>query len=291
MNVRIWGLVVAAAAAALVALMIVGGSWYTIDEGERGVILRTGAIIGTAGPGLHFKIPLIDTVAKISVQAHARIYERMPAYSRDQQPADLAVSVNYRLPVDQVGEIYASYGSEDGLVTRLLDRRVYEQVKNVFGQFNAVTAIQERTRLNREMEEAIRSDVKGPVIIESFQIENIDFSDAYEQSIEARMLAEVEVQKIRQNAEREKVQAEITVIKANAAADAVRAEAQAQADAIRLRGDAEASAIEARGRALRDNPALISLVQAERWNGTLPQMMIPGAAVPFLNVQPTQEAR
>src|SRR5215218_5893004 len=85
----------------------------------------------------------------------------------------------------------------------------------------------------------------------------------------------------RQNAEREKVQAQITVTKASAEADATRAKAQAGADATRVRGDAEASAIRARAAALADNPALVSLVQAERWDGHLPQTMVPGGAMPM----------
>ena len=60
-----------------------------------------------------------------------------------------------------------------------------------------------------------------------------------------RMQAEVEVQKLHQNAEREKVQAQITVTQASAQADAVRAQAQAEAEAILLRGEAEAKAIRA----------------------------------------------
>ena len=56
------------AVVALIVLMIVGGSFYTIDQGERGVILRTGKVVGTAQPGLGFKIPFIDEVVKISVQ-------------------------------------------------------------------------------------------------------------------------------------------------------------------------------------------------------------------------------
>ena len=47
---------------------IILGSWYTIDQTERGVLLRTGAVIGTAQPGLGFKVPLIDTVEKVSVK-------------------------------------------------------------------------------------------------------------------------------------------------------------------------------------------------------------------------------
>ena len=60
--------------------------------------------------------------------------------------------------------------------------------------------------------------------------------DAYEKSIDQRMLAEIEVRKLRQNAKREKVQAEIVVTQVKAKADAIRAEAQAaQADAIKFR--------------------------------------------------------
>jgi regulator of protease activity HflC (stomatin/prohibitin superfamily) len=114
------------------------------------------------------------------------------------------------------------------------------------------------------------------------QVEDIKFSPAYEKSIEDRMLAEVEVLKLRQNAEREKVQAQITVTKAAAEADATLAKARASADATRLRGDAEASAIRARGAALADNPTLVSLVQAERWDGHLPQTMVPGGAMPMI---------
>jgi regulator of protease activity HflC (stomatin/prohibitin superfamily) len=88
------------------------------------------------------------------------------------------------------------------------------------------------------------------------------------------MLAEVEVQKVQQNAQREKVQAEIAVI-----------QAKAEADAVKLKGDAEAHAINARGKALRDNPSLVELVQAEKWNGVLPTTMVPGQTVPFINVK------
>jgi len=264
-----------AVVAGLIALTVVGGSVYTVDQGERGVILRNGAVVGTAEPGLGFKLPIVDSVREINVQTQARVYEKVMVYSRDQQNANLQVSVNYRLATDQVEKIYSEFGGQDGIVSRLLDRQVPEEVKNVFGKFNAVTAIQERARLGMEIQEAIqKAATNSMMIVESVQVENIDFSDAYEKSIEQRMLAEVEVQKVQQNAEREKVQAEILVI-----------QAKAQADAVKLQGDAEAHAINARGRALRDNPALIELVQAEKWDGKLPTTMVPGQTVPFINVK------
>jgi regulator of protease activity HflC (stomatin/prohibitin superfamily) len=249
-------------------------------------MLRNGAVEGTAEPGLGFKVPFIDSVVEISVQSKAQMYENVMAYSRDQQTATLAMSVNFRLPPDQVQAIYSEYGGQEGIVTRLLDRQVLEEVKNVFGRFNAVTAIQERERLAAEVQMAIQKAVVGPIIVDSVQIENIDFSSAYEESIEQRMLAEVEVQKVKQNAEREKVTAEITVIQAQAAADSQLAQATANAAAIRMQGEAEAAAISAKAEALKGNAALIALTQAERWDGKLPTTMIPGSTVPFLDVAP-----
>jgi regulator of protease activity HflC (stomatin/prohibitin superfamily) len=273
-----------AVVAGLVALTVLGGSWYTVDQGERGVILRNGAITGTADPGLGFKFPIVDRVVRITTQTQSKIYTDVATYSRDQQPAVLVLSVTYQLPEDRVAEIYAQYGGEAGLVNRLIDRQVNEAIRTVFGRFNAVEAVQQRERLAMEFRTAVQDAVMGPVVIVGTQIENIDFSDAYEASIEQRMLAEVEVQRIQQNAEREKVQAEIRVIQAQAEAEARVAQATAEAEAITLTGEAEASAIRARGAALRDNPSLIELVQAERWNGILPTTMVPGQTVPFLNV-------
>jgi regulator of protease activity HflC (stomatin/prohibitin superfamily) len=268
----------------LVALTVLGGSWYTVGEGYRGVQLRNGAVVGTAEPGLGFKMPIIDSVVDISVQSQARAYENVQTYSKDQQTASLMISVNYRLPADQVEAIYAEYGGAEGVVNRLLDRQVPQAVKNVFGRFNAVTAINERGRLVNEVSMALMESVKGPIIIESVQIENIDFDDGYERAIAARMEAEVEVQKVKQNAEREKITAEITVIQAQAAADSKLAEAKAAAEATRIQGEAEAAAIKAKSEALKDNAGLIALIQAERWNGALPTTMIPDSTVPFMDV-------
>ena len=286
MNVtpRAIGVAVGAVVAGVIGLSVLGGSLYTVDQGERGVILRNGAVVGTAEPGLGFKAPVIDRVVEINVQSLAQVYNNVLAYSADQQTASMRVSVSFRVPADKVEQVYSDFGGISGMLERLVDRQVPEEVKAVFGKFNAATAIKERDRLSAEINAAIKNSIKGPLIIESVQLENLDFSDAYEQSIEQRMLAEVEVQKVQQNAEREKVQAQIVVIQAQAEADSKLAQAKAEADAIKLRGEAEAQAIRVRGAALAQNPNLPELVKAERWNGKLPETMIPGGATPMLNV-------
>jgi regulator of protease activity HflC (stomatin/prohibitin superfamily) len=269
----------------IVGLTIFFGSWFQIDPGERGVHLRNGAVIGSAEPGLGFKLPVFDDVKRISVQNLTREYEKVPAYSKDQQTAEIRVSVSYHVPPGDVIALYSEYGSIENLTSRVVDRQVPTQVENVFGRYTAVSAVQNRVQLVKDVTKAIRESVHGPIVVDSVQLENIDFSDAYEKSIELRMQAEVLVQTEKQNLEKEKVNAEIAVTQAKGQAVSNLARARAEAEATRVKGEAEASAIKARAEALAQNQNLIELTKAERWDGKLPTTMIPGSAVPFISAR------
>jgi regulator of protease activity HflC (stomatin/prohibitin superfamily) len=272
----------AAGAGAIVLLIVLLSTYFTIDQGERGVILHNGAIVGEAEPGLHFKLPVITSIQKISVQIQKEAFEKtaegdttLQAYSRDQQPATIAMAVNYH--VTDASAVYAQFGSLANMKSRVIDSRAYEQLKNVFGQFDAADAIQKRALLHAEVFAAIRSSVRGPVVIDSVQIEDITFSTQYEAAVEARMQAIVK----QQQAEADKQK---RIIDADASAYEVKAAADAKAHQIEVQGKAEAGAIQARGDALRNNPSLPTLVAAEKWNGVLPTTMVPGNALPFLNI-------
>lgn len=267
---------------ALIISFMLFFSFYTINEGERGILLRNGKIVKVAEPGLGFKWPFVESINKISVRNNLASYKKLQAYSRDQQPAEMSVSLNFHIPPSEVEKVYSGYGSLERMVDRLVSRQAQTQLENVFGQYTAIRAVQERSKLVADLQFALRNSINGPLVIDSVQIENIDFSDAYEKSIEDRMKAEVAIATRRQNLETEKIQAEIAVTQAEAAARSKIASAEAEAKAIRLKGAAEAEAIKLRGEALRNNPSLVALTTAERWNGILPTTMIPGGGVPFL---------
>ncbi len=274
---------IAIGAVLLLSLMFVNDTYYTIDEGERGVVLRAGSINHVAGPGLNFKFPIIDSVVRISVQDQKRAYQNVATYSKDVQLAMILVSVNFKVLPDAVDNVYARYGTE--IVARAIDPIVPDRLKKVFGQYQAATVVAERNRLGKEVEDAIKAAVPQDLIeVVSVQIENIDFSDAYEAAIEAAAKAEAAVRQARNELERQKVEAERVVVDAKARADAVRAQALAEAERIKLAGEAEATAIRAKGDALRDNPNLVGLIAAERWNGVLPTTQVPGSAVPFIEL-------
>lgn len=167
------------------------------------------------------------------------------------------------------------------------DAHMNQEVKVVFGQFTAQKAITDRGKLNSDAADALREAISyDPIFtIEGVQIEDIAFSPDYIRSVENRMQAEVQVQQKQQELAQEKIKADIALTQATGRANSVVAEARANADAIRLRGEAEASAIAARSKALADNPAIIALTQAEKWNGVLPSTMVPGSSVPFISVK------
>jgi regulator of protease activity HflC (stomatin/prohibitin superfamily) len=269
----------------LIVLTLLFLSYYTVNEGERGILLRYGKIVKIAEPGLGFKLPLIERVEKVSTRNQALVYKGVQAYSRDQQPAQMTVSISFHVPPSEAGAVYTAYNTIDALKERLIVRQLPTQLENVFGQYTAISAVQDRTRLVQDLQNAMRKAIVGPVTIDSVQIENIDFSDAYEKSIEDRMKAEVAIATRKQNLETEKIQAQIAVTQAQAQAESKLAAAKAEAETIRLRGAAEAEAIRLRGAALRDNPGLVNLTTAERWDGKLPETMIPGGTVPFISTK------
>ena len=276
------------ALAVIVALLLIitlMNSWYTIDEKERGVVLRNGAFVDIAEPGLGFKVPWIDSVKIISVQNQTTTYQNVQAYSRDQQTATMSISVSWHVSPDDVEKVYKQFGSEGALVERLISRQIGTQAERIFGGYTAVRAVQERGQLGLDYAKAFTDAISGPVVIDGVQLENIDFSDAYERSIEERMKAEVAVKTREQDLARERVNAEIAVTQAQAAADSSLARARAEAEATRLRGEAEADAIKARADALKANQALVELTKAERWDGKLPSTVLPNSAIPFIDTR------
>ena len=278
------------AVAVLILLLTTGGSMYTVDQGERGVVLHYGEVSKVADPGLHFKWPYVDRVVRIPTRTTTGSLKDIFGYSSDQQPAQISLSVTFAINDDGVEALYTQFGKIDKLYDLVVVPIVTQEIKPVFGQFTAIRSVQHREELNNKTRDAIVTALaKYPYLrIDSVQIENVDFSDAYEQTIEDRMKAEVEVERYKQNLERERIEAQIAATRAQGQADAQIKAAEAEAKAIELGSEAEAASINTKGEALRQNPEIIRLMQIERWNGILPQTMLPNSAVPMLELPPAQ---
>ena len=52
----------------ILALIVIFGSVYTVNEGHIGIVKRFSEAKEQVNPGLHFKVPFIDSVEEIEVR-------------------------------------------------------------------------------------------------------------------------------------------------------------------------------------------------------------------------------
>jgi regulator of protease activity HflC (stomatin/prohibitin superfamily) len=276
-------------------LALVWGSFFIVPEGHIGIKTRFAKAIEQYGPGLHFKTPIIDGIKRIEIRER-KSTEELAAATKNQLPMTSTVTVNWTVNSTAGLELYQKYGSLDQFEHRILDPKLRQAAKAALSEFNADELIRNRNAaIQRIQENLIKIMQLYPVTVNSPQIENIVLPDEYmravlekEQAREAAVREEYNLQKQKLEAAQkiQTAEAERDAAKARADGEAyrVRVEAEASADATKLKGAAEAQAVELVQNAISQNPLLIQYEQAKRWDGQLPQTMVPAGAVPLLNI-------
>src|SRR6516225_5202126 len=120
------------------------------------------------------------------------------------------------------------------------------------------------------------------------------YSESFRASVEAAVKAKNEAVAAENTVNRVKYEAQQNVEKANGdalarlrIADAERQaailQAQGKSEAIRLEGEARANVLRLNAQVLKESSSLIDLIRADRWNGTLPSVLLEGSnATPLL---------
>lgn len=290
--------------AGLIFLRIIYGlaqdSVFTIDQGEGGVVLTNGEVSRTVSAGLHFKVPLFQDVVRINTRTRVQPYNKVAAYTFDKQTAYVKMSVTYSVDPRKIAYVYEHYGersNNEAVAKVALNPIALSQFKEIFGLYDATNAIREKGKMSNQIQDALIKETKDTgLIIHSFQVENIDYTDKYEAASEDAAEAAAAVLTATNRLEEARQFAQQAIVKAEAAAQAQRAKADADAYEKKLNADAEAykieveaktmaHAMEIKGLALSKNPRLVDLNAVERWNGVLPATQVPGSTVPFINVK------
>lgn len=269
---------------ALFLLLALNSSIYTVQETDRGVVLTGGKFSEVVGPGINFKIPFIQSVKMISLQTWNDKFSSLAAYSNDQQPATMKVSVTWQANPAKIVELYRTALDLNNVTDRYITPQIPTQLENTFGQFSAENVVQKRDSFVAALKDKVSKTVPDFITIVSLQVEDINFSDAYEGVIEEKAKAEVAVATAGKREARAVIDARASVAQAQGEADSDLARKRAEITAISERGAAEASAITAKANALRANPNLIQLIEAERWNGSRATTIF-GAATPLVNTK------
>ncbi len=250
----------------LVVIFAAGGVFGTVGAGQRGVLLRFGAVTGDSKEeGLYFKIPFVDEVVLMSTQIQ-KYTAPATAFSKDLQVVSTEVTLNFQLASGQVGEIYRTMRQD--YQNRIIQPFIQEVVKSTTARYDAEQLITQRPVVKDELQQAMteRLAPMGIGVVE-LSITDFQFSPGFQDSIESKVRA-VQAALEAQNAlVRVKFEAEQEIVRATAEAKALELQkGQVTDQLIALRK------IEVRQLAM------------EKWNGVLPSVVTSGPPIPMLNV-------
>ncbi|WP_111976927.1 prohibitin family protein [Algibacillus agarilyticus] len=273
----------------LLAVIAIFNSYYIVIEGHVGIVKRFGEAKHQENPGLHFKLPFIETVELIEVRTRKNA-EKMASSTKEQMPVTIEVSVNWTVNKEAAMDLFKRYGGLNQFEQRILDPRFRSATKDTIPQFEAEQLIQDRASAIQGIERRLTEEMAGfPVVVDNIQIENIVLPQKYINSIEIKQteknLAAAEEHKL----ERQRLEALRAVNTADAKAKGILKIAEAEAQSILLRGKAEAEAIEAKGKSLKDNPLIVKLTEAQAWDGKLPTTMMGDGVMPIMDMRESKK--
>ena len=243
----------------VLALTLILGTFGTIGAGERGILLQFGAVKDKVfNEGLYFKIPFIQSVVKMDVKIQK---DEVPASasSKDLQIVTSKVAINYHLSPNKVNSIWQDVGRDYN--SRIIAPSIQEAVKSVTAKFTAEELIVKREEVKDQIKINLAERlIKNNIIVDEINITAFDFSQAFNEAIEAKVTAEQLKLKAEMDLERIKIEASQRVAESEGKATAIRIEAQA----------------------LSANPRVVELRWIEKWDGKTPTYW--GGANPFIGI-------
>ena len=239
--------------AMVIAFIIVPFSFHTVETGEVAVVKHFGEAKEVKTPGLNYNFWGTHKFVYLDTKVQDLPIETM-AYSSEAQTMTVQMNVQFQIQSEKAIDIVKTYGTLEALTARI-QSIVTEQPKAVLSTYTAMNIIANRAAMTPAVEEAIRSAISEEyfVNIVTVTITNIDFSDAFEQAVEDKMVAEQA--KLKADYENEKIVAA----------------AKAEAEAKIVQAEAEAKANELLEKSLTDK--ILQQMYIEKWNGVLPSVV------------------
>jgi len=219
-------------------------SYTQVDVGERVLVVGFGQIKEVLGQGSHFINPFYNT--HTFTLRNNKYDTTASAATSDIQKADISVTVNYDTEESKITDIYTKYGND--FISKVFAQNVQEAVKSASAKFTATELITKRDDFKIAVKENLQEKMPDIINITGVAITNVDYSDSFDASVEAKVKAEQDALTAKANLEQKKYEA-----------DAIKA----QAEAINTNGGAE----------------YVQLKWIEKWNGNLPSTMTGSGAL------------
>ncbi|MBY9077014.1 prohibitin family protein [Paenibacillus sp. HN-1] len=260
------GKMIGVAVAVVLVLLIGGNAFSSVEYGHVGLYKTFGKLDDQVlSPGMHLKIPFIQSVIQVNTQV-TKSETDTSASSKDLQPVSTHVAVNFSVNKESAFNLMNNIGGSFDSV--IINPAIQEIVKEVTARYPAEDLITRRDIVAGEISELLTKRLaKYDLIVNDINIVNFKFSDAFNQSIEAKQVAQQQALKAENDLKRVQIEAKQKV-----------AQAQAEAESLKLKKQ-------------EVTPELVQLKQIEvqekaldKWDGKLPS--VTGGATPFIDLDP-----
>ena len=257
----------------VVALIAFVTCTATVETGYTGIVTTFGKVEDvTLEAGLHFKSPFQQIIAMDNREQKTSFTTE--AFSSDIQQVDITGSINYAINKSTAMNLFKEVGTV--YFNKLVYPRMLEITKGVFSKYSAENLVANREKLSQDIRDGLFEELKDYGInVISLSIENLDFTDAFTDAVEAKQVAaqrklQAEIEQAQMTMETQQ-QAERQRINAEAAANVAKINADADAYATKVRSEAEAEANKKIAESLTEN--LIKFNEIKNWDGKLPTFM------------------
>lgn len=273
------------ASVALSVVLIAASCIATVPTGYTGILTTFGKVEDRTIPSGVSLIAPWQKVIRMDNRTQ-KVQIQTSAFSSDIQQVDVMLSVNYCIDQETAQILYRTVGT--GYYDNIMFPRIQENLKAVFSQYSAENLIAKRDTLSDSIAETTASDMKNyGITIVSIAIEDIDFTDAFTNAVEAKQVAAqnkltAETEQAQKTMEEEaaarraviaaNAEAEKSIIAANADLEVVKV----QAEAALYAGEKEAEMNKRISESLAGD--IIQYYWIKQWNGVLPSTVLGSEA-------------
>lgn len=217
----------------LAVIVMFIGTFYNIDTGQVGIVMRFGKVIAIKEEGLNLKLPVVDRVYRMNIREQTMKFSNegdsndapaISASTRDMQTVLVSVTVS-----DIVTDPMKLYRAFTGNHVRsMMIPRVKDAVQTQVSKYTIEEFIAKRDQLSQDIYDDLEKTFGNyGITLTNVSIIDHDFSDAYEAAVEAKKIAEQQVEEERQKQQKLIVEQENKVKLAELEVEKKRLEAEA----------------------------------------------------------------
>src|SRR5271157_2093547 len=252
-----------------ILFIVLWGTFVIIPAGHRGVALWWGSVENRIlGEGLNFKVPIAENVITVDVKVQPHPFKEIDASSKEYQNVKMTGMMNFHIDPAYVNDLYQKVGLD--FADKVIDPAFNDFVKEVVPTYPIGEILPKREEIRKRAMTKLGDNLsRYHIIVDDIYFANIRFSAGYEGAVEAKQVAQQQVETQKQVLAQREIEAQQKVATAKGEAESILVVAQGQAKA----NDALSRSI---------SPILVQYKGIEKWNGSLPQ--VSGGAVPFIDL-------